>query len=416
MVDQTPSPDDPSAGEQDVLQFRTKQTSLAAVQVWEYDAASKQTSHDIAQETIRMLAAPDDFPPIEAAIVSGDRVALAVDPNIPSVDRVIEGTMRLLRATPAAQVDIVVWDEATEETMQRIRGVAGGSQVIEHRSADRESLCYLAADQDALPIYLNRVLVDADFVLPIVAVRPSNVSRRRDLTGIFPTLSDSATRVRYREYGDTPSPSDTITPAGHTIAQEVPWLLGVQVIVAVTVNSRGEVGHINAGTVEAISKRITPTLRHPDPVPPPADLVVASLDGDRQQQTWENVVRAADAALAYAQPDATIVIWSTLDEIPQGALTAIDSDFQDETDHSDQPTATSDEGGDLPDWDRFNELASRLKEIMKKHRLMLHSHLAPDVVEPMGFGTVQSAGELANLSRGFESCGVLRAASFAGGN
>ena len=190
MADPTPSPNDPPGGRTDVLQFKTKQASLAAVHVWEYDAASKRTSQDIAGETVRTLAAPDDFPPIEAAIVSGDKVALAVDPNVPAVDQVIEGVLRMLRATPAGEVDIVVWDEATEETMQRIRDVAGQTRVIRHHSGERESLCYLAADQEALPIYLNRDLVDADFVLPIVAVRPSNVSRRRDLTGDLEGLGE----------------------------------------------------------------------------------------------------------------------------------------------------------------------------------------------------------------------------------
>lgn len=405
-------------GNEDILRFQVKQSELSAVQVWEYDAGTRQHCRDVSAATIGALTAPDDFPPIEAAIVGGDRVALAVDPNIPDVERVIDGTLRTLRSTEAAAIEIVVWDEATEETLERIRSVAGSCPVHCHRSSDRESLCYLAADQEALPIYLNRVLVDADFVLPLVAVRPSNVSRNRDLTGVFPALSDSATRRRYRETGDAPSASDMITPSGHTITQEVPWLLGVQLILAVMVNSSGKVGEVHAGTVEAITKRITPTLRRPDPVPPPAALVVASLDGSGQQQTWENVVRAADAALAYAEPDATIVVWSSLDELPRGALTAIDPDEDDALMNSDEDDEASgvSETGDLPEWDRHAELARRLKEIMMRHRVMLYSRLPPETVEPMGMGTIASPTELANLSRGFESCGVLRAASFAGGN
>ncbi len=419
MADQMPPPHDASPAEKDVLQFRPQRDTLAAAEIWEYDAASKRTSRDIPGETISALSAPDDFPPIEAAIVAGDHVALAVDPNVPNVDQVIAGALRMLRATAAEQIDVVVWDEATDETLQRIRDVAGDASVTRHRSGDRESLCYLAADQEARPIYLNRTLVDADVVLPIVAVRPSNVTRRRDLTGIFPMLSDSATRTRYRETGDSPSRSDSIEASGNTIAQEIPWLLGVQLILAVTVNSRGTIGEVNAGTVEAISKRIVPTLRRPDPVPPPADLVVASLDGDHQQQTWENIVRAADAALSYAQPDATIVIWSSLEEAPEGALSSLERD--DDSDNDDEESEPEDQaaesvGEELPDWDRFAELAERLRAIMRDHRLLLHSRLSPESVEPMGFGVVESANELANLSRGFDSCGVLRAASFAGGN
>lgn len=401
------------------VRFHPKQAGLASVQVWEYDAPTGRTSRDVAGETIQALSAPDDFPPIEAAIVVGDRVALAVDPNVPNVDQVIEGAIRMIRNTPADQIEVVVWEEATAETLARIKVAAGDCPVISHQSDVRDSLCYLAADVDAEPIYLNRALVDADFVLPIIAVRPTNVAERRDLTGVFPALSDSATRVRFGDKISTGVASSPAMKSGNTIAEEVPWLLGIQLVVTVTANAAGAAGEIHAGTIEAIAKRITPTLRRPDPVPPPAALVVAALDGDEQQQTWENVVRAADAATAYAEPDATIVIWSSLDEPPAGALLAIDSDFEDFDSESQSHASNQNQANDsdgLPTWNRFSELARTLKRVTDKHRVMLHSRLDREVVEPIGIGVIESASELANLSRNFESCGVLRAASFAGGN
>lgn len=413
---------DPGGSTLGGVRFGLKQSGLASPQVWEYGAGTNRTCRDVVGETIHALATPDDFPPIEAAIVSGDRVVLAVDPNVPSVDKVVEGAIRMILSTPASQIEVVVWDEATEETLDRIRIAAGEHPVISHQSDHRESLSYLAADVDAEPIYLNRTLVDADFVLPIIAVRPTNVSDRRDLTGVFPALSDSATRIRFANKVASGVASSPAMKSGNTIAEEVPWLLGVQLILSVTANSDGAVGEIHAGTVEAISKRITPILRRPDPVPPPADLVVAALDGDAQQQTWENVVRAAEAAMGYAQSDATIVIWSSLSEPPAGALLEIDSDFASEFDtESEDETghvvgSAGDDSQSLPRHDRFSEMARTLKRVSQSHRVMLHSNLAREIVEPLGIGVIGSASELAHLSRNFESCGVLRAASFAGGN
>ncbi len=126
-------------------------------------------------------------------------------------------------------------------------------------------------------------------------------------------------------------------------------------------------------------------------------------------------MRAADAALSYAQPDATIVIWSSLQQPPEGALQALEHDRDEdiESESGDQTAESFDD--QLPDWDRFAELAGRLRVIMREHRLLLHSRLSPELVEPMGFGVVESAHQLANLSHGFDSCGVLRAVSFAGG-
>ncbi len=47
---------------------------------------------------------------------------------------------------------------------------------------------------------------------------------------------------------------------------------------------------------------------------------------------------------------------------------------------------------------------------------MLHGRLERDTIEPMGIGVIDSKQELENFSRNFESCGILRAASYAGGN
>ena len=145
------------------IQFQAKNSGLASSGVWEYDAGTNRTSRDVVGDTIQSLAAPDDFPPIEAAIVAGDRVALAVDPNVPDVEGVIEGAIRMIRSSPAGHIEIVVWDEATRATLDRIETAAGDIPVIHHRCDIRDSLCYLAADVDAEPIYLNRALVEADF-------------------------------------------------------------------------------------------------------------------------------------------------------------------------------------------------------------------------------------------------------------
>lgn len=399
------------------VQFQAKQAGLESVDVWEYDAATKRTCRAVAEETVRALATPDDFPPIEAAIVPGDRVALAVDPNVPRVAEVVEGAIRMIRSTPAEEIEIVLWDEATKETLDAIEQVAGDYLVVVHQSDSRESLCYLAADVDAEPIYLNRVLVDADFVLPIVAVRPADLGDRRDITGIFPSLSDSASRSRFNDKIERGAASDAAMKSGNTIAEEVPWLLGVQLMLCVSANSNGDAGEVWAGTLEAVAKKITPTLRRPDPVPPPATLVVAALDGDAQQQTWDNVVRAAEAAMLYAQPDATIVVWSTLAESPSGALRSLDAVGLPDIDREAIESMSEKPDKDaLPTWDPSVSLASRLQRVLNQHRVMLQSRIDAELIEPVGLGVIQSAAELANLSRGFESCGVLRAAQFAGGN
>ena len=64
------------------------------------------------------------------------------------------------------------------------------------------------------------------------------------------------------------------------------WLLGLPIMVCALVNRAGHVAEILAGTPDALRKRVRRPPRKPDGYPPRAELVVASLDGDSEQQTW----------------------------------------------------------------------------------------------------------------------------------
>ncbi len=163
--------------------------------VWYYDDVADRRLSDVAAATMAALQRPDDFPPLARAIVPGDRVVLAVDPNVPAIVDVICGVVAAIGQTDAAGIDVVLWDEASDATVEAIRAeVAPQSRVVRHASADRRQLSYLAADENADPIYLNRLLVDADFVLPIMAARFTDLRRPADRTGVYPWLADSAAR------------------------------------------------------------------------------------------------------------------------------------------------------------------------------------------------------------------------------
>ena len=203
---------------------------LAGVQLWEYETGAVGGCPDVSKQTFDALQRPSDFPTLGAAIVSGDRVALAVDPNIPGIEHVIRGTLKALEKTSAGEIDIVIGDEAQDETVEAIREeVADAIGVVRHHSADRESVRYLGANENADPIYLNRRLVDADFVLPIVAGRPLDTSQSCDLSGVFPAFADSASKRRYRQ-----QIACSTQPRGASEnPQEACWLLGVQIMISV---------------------------------------------------------------------------------------------------------------------------------------------------------------------------------------
>ncbi len=383
---------------------------LPADRTWEYDCGAKRKHLNVAKSAIQTLQTPLDFPPLSAAIVPGDRIALVVDPNVPQLVDVIQGVLESISQTEAEAVDIVLWDEATDVTVNTLgQRFANTATVIRHCCDDRASLRYLAADEAGQAIYLSRVVVDADFVLPIIAGRLMDRACQHDLTGVFPSMCDSATRNRH--WMQISRPDEDIKERNE---DQIPWLLGVHLMMSVKASATGQAGEIVAGTPEAIGKLVSPIRQASGDFPPAAPLVIASLDGDAQQQTWQNAARGAVAVSRYAQPGGTIVLWTAIDSEPQGKLSCLD-----EFDHAAVVDAGAndtsvDSQGQFPAWQAGDGLAYSLARTAADFRLLIHSQLPRDVIESMGIGVVESVGELLHLLGTFDSCGVLRAAQFAG--
>ncbi len=353
---------------------------------------------------------------------------MAVDPNVPELASVLRGCVETLWKPGEPPIEIVCWEEATEDAIAGLaaslgdRGTSakGSVRLHRHRAADRGSLSYLAADAAANPIYLNRTLVDADFVLPVVAHRALDRTHQQDPTGVFPSFSDSSSRRRFLGL-DTPDGAgpdgagpdgagpDGAGPEGagpgppQVGPLEVDWLLGVLVMLAVRPDADGNAGEVWAGTPQAINDA-PPFAETSSPQPPgPAPLVVACLDGDERQQTWGNVARALAAARRFVTPGGTIVLWTGLAGLPPQGLAG-----------GEESSLEPDDSSPLPPWDEAAELAPTLQAITAEHRVLLHSRLEPDLVESMSLGVIDRLDELRRVAAGHESVGLLRAAQFAG--
>lgn len=394
-----------------MLHFSVQEAQLSSSEIWESkrplgDAPAIATESEIAGRTKAALASPLDFPALSDAVVPGDRVALAVDPNVPSIDKVVAGVLSAIRNTEAGEIDVVLWDEANSQTIDSIKAAAPGCQVVIHQCDSRAELSYLAADAAADPIYLNRHLVEADLVLPIIAVRSGDQSES-DVTGIFPMLTDSATRHRAIKQCIDGEPARQMQ-TGNRIDKEIPWVLGVQLVCAVRVNDEGHFHDVIAGTIESIERQVAQIAP-----PTQADLVIASLDGNPQQQTWDNVLRALRTATRIADSDATIVLWTELSTAPDGLLLAIDQDsFDEESAQAESDEAAGLDQDGLPTWNRFGAYARLIRPLLRNHRVLLYSRLDSEDVERMGIGVIDSVSQLATLSRGFSSCGIVRSAGY----
>ena len=392
------------------MNFESHLSEIASADCMTHRPVDSGACADPFEATLSALRTPLDYPAMTEAIVPGDTVAVAVDPNTPNISKILSAVIQMLQQSDADGISVVVGDEALPSTMQAITEVVGDAAEVEiHQPANREALRFLGPDASAHPIYLNRLLVDADFVLPITSGRCGDLDCQSDLHGFFPAFSDSASRLRLLSPPRNPSAGASVETSTEAADPNEPaMLLGAQLMLSVTSSDTGEAAEIFAGTTIGIRKRLL-EIRHIPEGNSSTSLVVASLDGNQQQQTWQNVARAAAAAARLADTNGTLVLWTHLSDAPTGCLLRLSDDTAELGIYSETPSEE-----ELPLWDPTLTPAHTLRKLAQEYRILLHSNLPPEEAEALGIGTIQSGDELTNLTRSFANCSLLRAASFCG--
>ena len=367
---------------------------------------------EVGTATKASLLNPVDFPPVASAIVPGDEVALAIDPDLPDLTRVLTATISALKDSGAETIHLVLCAETSPDTMATLRQTFGAeAEIHHHTTVARSAFRYLGPDISGQPIYINRRLVDADFVLPIVTKR-SHIAVDTsigDITGIYPQFADSEARrrhyLRHRETSNTEEAPDEESDldAMTGTAEEPAWLLGVQLVLQVTPSQTGNVAEIKCGSVESLRKASQINTVNPASF----DLVVATIDGDTTQQTWLNLVRAVEAASIYTVDGGTIVIWSDLTEpvLDENASTEGKSDTL-----SSEVKPPSDENFAL--WNETNVPFERLETITENYQVILRSKLPSSRIEEIGVGNIETVDELTRLAMAFSTRGLLRSAQY----
>lgn len=351
------------------------------------------------------LANPLDFPSITRATVRGDRVVLAVDTDVPQVPAVVAGAVRALLAGDVFPEDITVVlapvnSKRTEDSITSLLppGIASEVNIAEHDPGDRESLSYLAASKENRPIYVNRLLFDADVVLPIGCLRPdASLGYLGVCGGIFPAFSDEETRQRF--HSPNWAESEVHRRRYKEEADEASWLLGIQLNLQIVPGPGDTILHVVAGQGTAVAEQgqrlCDQAWSHR--IAERAGLVVASIEGGRDEQTWDNLARALFAALAAVSDDGAIVLCTKLCCEPGPAMQRL--------------TAMDDDQAILRDIRRDRSpdavAASLLVQARSRAKVYLMSGLDESTVEDLGVGFVTREEEINRLVRQYDSCILL---------
>ena len=350
-----------------------------------------------------VLESPIAYPPLSEAFVAGDRIAITVEPGFPEVETIVTEVVAYLlkHAAEASQINILLagshaWlkDRLEHSLKERFESAF---EVQCHNEFDQDSMGYLAADLHADPIYVNRHLLDADLVLPITCSRDSHAWAYAGLYGIVPWFTDAKTQQRWRQEAakEKPVKSDK----RQKVAKEVAWLLGIQPTLAVVPGPRASIDSLYFGTVEHVEKAIenalvSKTIHEPNKL---ADLLVATIDGDRDQQSWDNVARILYFAERFLLPDGGIAVVTDLDQPPGSVFRWLASAEERETAERHLLKST-----------HPNALAAvEILRSQTRHKIYLMSKLPAEQVEEWGMTAIGSPHELEHLMQTHASTVII---------
>lgn len=368
------------------------------------NAAEIIPANEIAEKVQIALANPCDYPPLENATVPGDTVAIAIDHDTPRFLEIISGTLAALRSAGVENSNITVLlapeFEADNESQVALRSLIGEETALAvHHPDDPEQLAMLGVTQAGLPLRLNRILCDADLVIPIGPTRGSE-KQAHPVGSLFPRFSDRETIGRFN------APASQETSADRAkLAQEITesdWLLGVGLALEIVPGPNGEVASVCCGTPQGVAKQASAEFERiwTVDVPSRADLVVATIAGDDSQQTWLNLSRALEIASELLEPGGALAICSEITKRP-GASGKRLHDAQDVAKVEKQL---------LKDQYADSSAALVLCRQLQRGTVYLRSHLQAGVVEALGIAPISSDQELARLAKSYRHCLVLEEA------
>jgi hypothetical protein len=392
-------------------------------------------SVDIPQAVADALGNPIDFPSIDLALVPGDCVAIAVHESLPHPEPIVKAIVEwLLSKHPASDLSIRVvlapgnesltqelddwlatrWpvsdlagdlsvdqatDQATAKSITESTPSNSLQRVLCHDPDDQQNLEYIFATEQSEAIYLNRELVEADFVIPIYRWLEPKDPRGHDPYVVLPAFGDRATQARYAK-----SWLEQHEPARgtHKKASESGWLAGIQYAIGAVANQEGLIAMLVGGAPETVDKVCSQGVHAaPNPTETPSqegfELVVVELVDPLRVPSWNQVASAAWSAQRWLSPAGRIVVVATsLAEVTPG-IGALASDDPDE--ELQQTLLTS----SLQD----AYAAAILRDIQSRRSVYVQSQVDPELLESLGFASIRDPSELERLMQKSKRVGVM---------
>lgn len=377
---------------------------------------------DVTAAVDKALEQPIDFPPIAAALLPGDSVAIAVDPQLPQLATVVAALAdnfvrygaapaRIAIVLAAGNDDTMHGDHLQDETVQNaVRRAlpadwADDLQLVVHEPDSQDALAYLGDTRARRRVDLSRALCDADVLISLGRLAPAGSFQSLGVhAALYPTFAGAKAQRRYRRLATVDSPRRYLRQARNELT-EVARLAGSMLTLQVIPGGGDDILHVLAGAPSAVATDAERLCRAAweTSLDARADLVIATIPDGRHRSCWANLARGVATAARAATRDGALAICCQLDApLGDGLATLAAS----ENLRAAARQIRQDAPVDAP-------LAMQLAHTLAHHDVYLLSGLDDATVEQLGMTPLRGGGELARLARRFDSTTIIENAHLA---
>lgn len=267
-----------------------------------------------AELTREALEHPIGFDSLRSALTPDDRVTIVLDPNLPAITAILQEVLVHLCSAgiqPAA-VTILTPANSKQTWINELPDAFADVRTEIHDPTDETKLAYLATTAAGRRLYLNRTLVNADFVV-LVSGRGYD-----PLTGyagaeaaIFPSMANQDIQNSLRGQYSTEVPGSEPWPL-RAEAAEIAWLLGTPFFIQVIEGFGDTVAQVVAGLPQSSEAGIQSQDAHwRATVSETPDTVIAAISGEPSRTTFLDVSKAAAAAARVVRKGGRIAVLTT---------------------------------------------------------------------------------------------------------
>ncbi|MEM7784389.1 MAG: hypothetical protein AAF623_13630 [Planctomycetota bacterium] len=354
-------------------------------------AANSDPIPDLDTGIAESLAQPVGFPSLNEFVFEGDLVAIVLQDNIAKPIEILSVLTSALVDAGIATTDMYVvisprtaeylgldqadylpaTDDAEKPTP--ILELELGNRKLNlqvHAASNPIGNSYLVANQEGEPVVVNRVLVDADVVIPIGFPVSGEASQQVDC--VYPTFSSVEAQSRL------PKASFLTRNEEINLANDS---LGCFFSIQLVCGPGNLIHEVICGArneVISLARNATSHLWsfHCDH---PADFTVTTIES--VDQSWDDLVNAVAIADGVSKSENPIVIWSEVDKMPNRQIRlACRIQFD--------PSANT----------GLDEKLQRFVDVLQQRPVFLRSKLKRQEVEDLGFGFIQTGEEILKIA------------------